>query len=391
MLNATPSTLTGARQRVMGTIDARAETFVRGLFDPADIRVDGARPEDLLVHDRHAYTRILRDGMLGFGESYMDGQWDCPALDQLTAKLVHAGLAGEYRTTATAAVHALRSRVFNLQNQLRVFEVGERHYDIGNDLYRAMLDRRMAYTCAYFEGTTDLDQAQEAKLDLVCRKVGLRPGMKVLDLGCGFGCFSRYAAEKYGVEAVGFTVSKAQVELGTELCKGLPVELRLDDYRNATGTYDAVVSIGLMEHVGYKNYRTYMELVDRCLAPGGVALIHTIGSNDSEKYISPWFDKYIFPNALLPSLAQLAQASEGLLNIEDVHNLGPHYDPTLMAWNERFERAWPELREKYGERFYRMWRFYLLTSAGSFRSRYTQLYQLVLTRRGAAQPRCRCS
>jgi cyclopropane-fatty-acyl-phospholipid synthase len=249
----------------------------------------------------------------------------------------------------------------------------------------------MAYTCAYFEGTTDLDQAQEAKLDLVCRKVGLRPGMKVLDLGCGFGCFSRYAAEKYGVEAVGFTVSKAQVELGTELCKGLPVELRLDDYRNATGTYDAVVSIGLMEHVGYKNYRTYMELVDRCLAPGGVALIHTIGSNDSEKFISPWFDKYIFPNALLPSLAQLAQASEGLLHVEDVHNLGPHYDPTLMAWNQRFERAWPELREKYGERFYRMWRFYLLTSAGSFRSRYTQLYQLVLTRRGAAQPRCRCS
>ena len=391
MMNVTTHSLTEAKKRVMGTIDSRAESFVHGLFEKADIRVDGSRPEDMRVNDRHCYTRILRDGALGLGESYMDGQWDCEALDQLIAKMVWAGLAGEYRTTATAALHIIRSRVFNLQSQLRAFEIGERHYDIGNDLYQAMLDRRMAYTCGYFENTTDLDQAQEAKLDMVCRKVGLRPGMRVLDLGCGFGCFSRYAAEKYGVSAVGFTVSKTQVELGTEMCKGLPVELRLDDYRNAAGAFDAVVSIGLMEHVGYKNYRAYMELVDRCLVPGGVALVHTIGSNDSEKYISPWFDKYIFPNALLPSLAQLAQATEGLLNVEDVHNIGPHYDPTLMAWNERFERAWPQLEAKYGERFYRMWRFYLLSSAGSFRSRYTQLYQLVLTKRGAAQPRCRLS
>ncbi len=390
-LTQATQTLTEARKRVRSTIDSRAESHVHGLFEKADIGWEGSRPEDLTVHDKAFYTRLLRDGALGLGESYMDGQWDCEALDQLAAKLVWSGLASEYRTTLTSAIHWVRSRVVNLQNPLRAFEIGERHYDIGNDLYTAMLDQRLAYTCGYWANADDLDAAQEAKLDLVCRKVGLRPGMRVLDLGCGFGCFSRYAAEKYGVEAVGFTVSKAQVELGMEMCKGLPVELRLDDYRNASGTYDAVVSIGLMEHVGYKNYRTYMELVDRCLADGGVALVHTIGSNHSEKDLSPWFDKYIFPNAMLPSLAQLAAATEGLFNIEDVHNIGPHYDPTLMAWNEKFERAWPELRDAYDERFRRMWRFYLLTSAGGFRSRYMQLWQMVLTKTGARQPDCRLS
>jgi len=390
-MNMTTHGFSAARKHVMSTIDSRAESHVRAALDKADIRVDGSRPGDMLVHDPSCYTRMIKDGTLGLGESYMDGQWDCEALDELTAKMVWARLATEYRTTFTAAFHLVRSRVVNLQNPLRAFEIGERHYDIGNDLYKAMLDRRMAYTCAYFENTDDLDEAQEAKLDLVCRKVGLKPGMRVLDLGCGWGCFSRYAAEHYGVEAVGFTVSKEQVDLGMEMCKGLPVELRLDDYRNATGKFDAVVSIGLMEHVGYKNYGAYMELVDRCLVDDGAALVHTIGSNDSQKDMSPWFDKYIFPNAMLPGLAQLAQATENLLNIEDVHNIGPHYDPTLMAWNERFEKVWPELQAKYGERFRRMWRFYLLTSAGSFRARYIQLYQLVFTKRGARQPLCRFS
>jgi len=391
MMNMATQGLSAARKRVRSTIDSHAESYVVGLLERADIRVDGSRPEDMLVHDKGIYTRILRDGALGLGEGYMDGLWDCEAVDQLTAKLVWSGLASDYRTTLSSAYHLVRSRVVNLQAPLRAFEIGQRHYDIGNDLYQAMLDRRMAYTCGYFENTDDLDEAQEAKLDLVCRKVGLKPGMRVLDLGCGFGCFSRYAAEKYGVEAVGYTVSKAQVELGMEMCKGLPVELKLEDYRNATGTYDAVVSIGLMEHVGYKNYRSYMELAERCLADGGVALVHTIGSNTSEKDLSPWYDKYIFPNAMLPSLAQLAEATEGLLNIEDVHNIGPHYDPTLMAWNRKFEKAWPDLEAKYGERFRRMWRYYLLTSAGGFRSRYMHLWQLVLTKSGAAQPRCRLS
>jgi cyclopropane-fatty-acyl-phospholipid synthase len=213
--------------------------------------------------------------------------------------------------------------------------------------------------------------------------------MRVLELGCGWGTFAKFAAEKYGVEVTGYTVSKEQVALGRELCRGLPVELRLEDYRKARGLYDRVISIGMMEHVGHKNHRAYFETVDRCLGPDGLAFVHTIGSNVSETLIDSFFHKYLFPNALIPSLAQLARAVEGRFVIEDVHNIGPHYDPTLMAWHRNFEAAWPELSAGYDERFHRLWRFYLLSSAGSFRARFTQLYQIVLTRPGTPQPECR--
>jgi len=285
----------------------------------------------------------------------------------------------------------LRSRLFNLQTSSRAYEVGERHYDLGNDLYCAMLDRRLNYTCAYWKNASTLDEAQEAKLDLVCRKIGIFPGMRILELGCGWGSFAKYAAERYGAHVLGVTVSKEQVALGTQLCKGLPVELRLQDYREVEGQYDAVISIGIMEHVGYRNYRTYMQVVDRCLKPGGVAFIHTIGSNQDVTSADPFSNKYIFPNGMLPSIPQLSKAMEGLFVIEDLHNIGPHYDPTLMAWCANFDRAWPELKQRYGERFRKMWRYYLLSSAGGFRSRSQQLWQIVMTRRGTPQPDCRFS
>jgi len=389
MFNSAAQTLSKARSRVRGSLDIRSEQIVREELAAADVRVDGSRPSDLLVHDPVFYTRLLRDGALGFGEAYMDGQWDCEALDALTVKLIKGKLVQKYRTSRGNLLHALKARALNLQSPRRAFQVGERHYDIGNDLYQAMLDRRLAYTCAYWKDAETLDEAQEAKLDLVCRKANLEPGMKVLDLGCGWGCFAKYAAEKYGVEATGFTVSKAQVELGKQLCQGLPVELRLEDYRKATGTYDAVVSIGIMEHVGNKNYRTYMEVADRCLKGDGVAVVHTIAGNLEGKDFNVWYDKYIFPNGVVPSLSQLTRAAEGLFVIEDVHNIGPHYDLTLIAWHENFERAWPKLKDKYGERFYRMWRFYLLTAAASFRARYQQLFQIVMTKEGRTQPTCR--
>lgn len=389
MSQARAQMISKKRSLVGNSLSATFERIVLKDLDSADVRVDGSRRSDLLVHDSSFYTRLLRDGILGFGEAYMDGHWDCEALDELTVKLIKFNLAEKYRNSWGSLPHALRARILNLQKPLRAFQVGEQHYDIGNDLYQVMLDRRLAYTCGYWKDAETLDAAQEAKLDLVCRKANLQPGMKVLDLGCGWGCFSKYAAEKYGVEVTGFTVSKAQVELGSQLCEGLPVELRLEDYRKATGTYDAVVSIGLMEHVGPKNYRTYMEVVDRCLRDEGVAVVHTIGGNAPGMEVNAWYDKYIFPNGATPSLSQLARAAEDLFVIEDVHNIGPHYDLTLMAWYRNFEQAWPELEEKYGERFYRMWRFYLLTSAGGFRARYMQLFQIVLTKDGRPQPVCR--
>ena len=369
---------------------SQAERTVRSLLEQADIEVGGRRPHDIQVHSPNFYTRALRDGRLGVGESYMDGEWDAEALDAFIAKLLLARLNEKVQDWRTI-LYVAAARATNLQNATRVFQAGERHYDIGNDLYQAMLGETMSYTCAYWANAKTLDEAQRAKLELICRKVGLEPGMRVLELGCGWATFAKYAAERFGVEVTGYTVSKEQVALGRELCKGLPVDLRLEDYRNARGSYDRVISIGMMEHVGHKNHRAYFETVDRCLKPDGIAFVHTIGSNISQKIIDSFFHKYLFPNALIPSLAQITGAMEGLFVPEDVHNIGEHYDPTLMAWNENFEKAWPSLQKRYDSRFYRLWRFYLLSSAGSFRARFTQLYQVVMTREGRPQPVCRLS
>ncbi len=363
----------------------QAERAVHRLLDLADVRVGGNRPQDIQVHDPEFYVRVLRDGRLGVGESYVDGQWDAVELDHFIDHVLRARLnelVQDWRTVLYVAA----ARVTNFQKLSRALRSVERHYDIGNDLYEVMLGSTLAYTCGYWANATTLDDAQTAKFDLVCRKMQLQRGMRVLELGCGWGSFAKFAAEHYGVEVRGYTISKEQFALGQRLCRGLPIELRLEDYRSATGRYDRVVSIGMMEHVGYKNHRSYFETVDRCLERDGLAFVHTIGSNVSETLIDSFYHEYLFPNALIPSLAQLTRAMEGLFVPEDVHNIGPDYDPTLLAWHANFEAGWDKLRERYGERFHRLWRFYLLSSAGSFRARFTQLYQIVLTRAGTKQP-----
>jgi cyclopropane-fatty-acyl-phospholipid synthase len=370
---------------------SKAETIGEQLFSLAGITVNGKDPWDIQVHDKRFYQRVLKEGALGLGESYMDGWWDSPALDQFIYNVLSAKLEDHVKESWKLIWHVLKSKIFNLQKISRAYEVGERHYDIGNDLYKAMLDKRMLYTCGYWKDAKNLDEAQEAKLQLVCQKINLEPGMRVLELGCGWGSFAKYAAEEYGAEVKAVTVSKEQVELGRELCRGLPVKIELEDYRNVSGKYPRVISIGILEHVGYKNYRTYMETVDRCLEDDGIAFVHTIGSNVSATTGNAWTTKYIFPNGLVPSIAQIGKAMEKVFVMEDWHNFGPDYDKTLMAWHANFEEAWPRLKDKYGERFYRMWRFYLLSAAGGFRSRSNQLWQIVMTKQGRAQPNCRIS
>ncbi|MDX2092980.1 MAG: cyclopropane fatty acyl phospholipid synthase [Kofleriaceae bacterium] len=379
---------TTATTKLISSLDPhRARDLCIDMLAEAGVTVGGNAPWDVTIHDDRVWARILRDGTLGAGEAYVDGWWDSAALDETIHRLQGLKVVDALRENWMILPHVLKARVLNLQTVRRAFGSGQHHYDIGNDLYEAMLDRRMLYTCALWStGARTLDEAQEAKLALVCTKLGLRPGMRVLDLGCGWGGFASYAAEKHGVEVVGLTVSREQVRYAHDHYAHLPVDIRLDDYRNASGIYDAVVSIGLMEHVGPKNYRAYMELVDRCLTPDGVALVHTIGSNRERDRIDPWFDKYIFPNSVLPTLAQLITAMEGIFIPEDVHNIGEDYDPTLMAWFARFDAAWPALRAHYDERFFRMWKFYLLASAGSFRARAQQLFQIVMTRRGTRAP-----
>jgi cyclopropane-fatty-acyl-phospholipid synthase len=374
-----------ARQVLSAFDEARANTFITETLAAAGVVVGGHDPWDIRINDPRVYRRVLRDGTLGVGESFVDGWWDCDALDQMIDKVVRADVPDVLSRSWIMAAHVVRARLFNAQAS-RPFEVGERHYDVGDDLYEAMLGRRMVYTCGYWVGADNLDDAQEAKLDLVCRKIGLRAGMRVLDLGCGWGGFASFAAERYGASVVGYTVSREQANWAKAKYAHLPIEIHLDDYRRATGRYDAVVSIGLMEHVGPKNHRAYMQQAANCLLPGGVVFIHTIGGSHPRSEIDPWFEKYIFPNAAIPSLGQLASAMSGILVPEDVHNIGPHYDRTLMAWWQNFDAAWPRLRDKYGDRFHRAWKFYLLVSAAYFRSRRHSLYQIVATPIGAPQP-----
>ncbi len=370
-------------------VSSKSEGIIRDLFATAEVEVNGSNPWDVQVHNSDFYDRVLRDTTLGLGESYMDGWWDCDAIDVMVTKLLLADMKSKVKGDWKLLLYGLRAKLLNMQSSTRAYQVGEQHYDLGNDLYEAMLDKRMNYTCGYWREVNTLEQAQEAKLELVCKKIGLKPGMRILELGCGWGSFAQYAAKKYGASVLGVTVSKEQVQLGMERCKGLPVELRLQDYREVQGTYDAVISIGIMEHVGYKNYRTYMEVVDRCLKDDGIAFVHTIGGNVSKQSAEPWVDRYIFPNGMLPSISQIGEAMEGLFVMEDWHNVGPDYDTTLQAWYKNFEAAWPELKSNYSERFYRMWTYWLLTAMSGFRARATQVWQIVMTRTGTPQPDCR--
>lgn len=368
---------------------ASARMFIEDLLKKADVTIGGSRPQDIIVHDERLYNRVIRYGTLGLGEAYMDGWWDSNALDEFIHKVLTAHLGKAIQVNFASIFTITKAFLFNLQSSNRAFKVGEVHYDLGNDLYEAMLDKRMVYSCGYWnpstgsgQGAKTLDEAQEAKLNLVCRKIGLKKGDRVLDIGCGWGSFAKYAAEKYGASVVGITISKEQAALARGRCKGLPIEIRVQDYRDLDEKFDHIISLGMFEHVGVKNYCSYFEVARRCLKENGLFLLHTIGHARSHITSDPWIEKYIFPGGMVPSIAQIGKAVEGLFLVEDLHNFGADYDRTLMKWFENFDAAWPVLREKYGDRFYRMWKYYLLSCAGVARAREMQLWQIVLSPNG---------
>ncbi len=367
-------------------MSSQPKQFAQELLAAADVQINGSRPWDMQVHNDDLYARVIAGGSLALGEAYMDGWWDAEALDQFFTRVLSAELEKKVRPSVSTAMAFAKAKISNAQRKQKAFEIGQRHYDIGNDLYQKMLDPRMVYTCGYWQGLDEepknLAAAQEAKLDLVCKKIGLQKGDRLLDIGCGWGSFAKFAAEKYGAEVVGVTVSKEQIELGKELCKGLPVDLRLMDYRDVTEQFDHIISLGMFEHVGVKNYRQYMEVAHRCLKDDGLFLLHTIGGNHSVSTTDAWIEKYIFPNSMLPSVAQIGRSIEGLFVMEDWHNFSYYYYPTLLSWQANFQAAWPELKETYGQRFGRMWNFYLMASAGTFKARKNQLWQVVLSKQG---------
>jgi cyclopropane-fatty-acyl-phospholipid synthase len=359
---------------------------VLDLLDTAGVHPGGASTTDPVIRNERFYARVLAQGSLGLGESYMDGWWDVASLDGLIVRLLRARL-DERVPGIVSRLHGARAWLLNLQTARRAAVVGERHYDLGNDLFQAMLGERMVYSCGYWRDATDLDAAQVAKLDLVCRKLDLRPGMRVLDIGCGWGEALKFAAQRYGVSGVGVTISQEQAEHARRLCEGLPVEIRLQDYRELDEPFDRIFSIGMFEHVGVRNYRTYFETVRRCLADdpvtgGGLFLLHSIGSNASARHTDPWIERYIFPNSMLPSPVQISQSLEGLFVVEDWHGFGQDYDRTLQAWRDNIESTWDTLPARYDARFRRMWRFYLAASMATFRTRRAQLWQLVLSPHG---------
>lgn len=366
----------------MGSVLRR---FVERMALPADIGVDGDRPWDVRVLDDRLYQRVLTSGTLGLGEAYMDGWWECDAIDEMVFRAQRSGTTSRFSSRLDVP-RQVAAAVQNRQTRGRSREVGLRHYDVGNDLYERMLDRRMIYSCGYWRDADDLDAAQEAKLALIADKLGLEPGMRVLDIGCGWGGAARWFAEERGCDLLGVTISDEQAKLAAERCAGLPIEIRVQDYRDVDETFDRVYSIGMFEHVGVKNYRTYFETCRRLLRDDdGLTLVHTIGGSRSMRTTDPFFEKYVFPNSMLPSAAQITAAAEGVLELQDWHNFGVDYDRTLMAWHANVDAAWDDL-PGYDERFRRMWRFYLLSSAGSFRAGNLQLWQVVFSKRGLTEP-----
>jgi cyclopropane-fatty-acyl-phospholipid synthase len=367
--------------------------ILEDLLEHAGVHINGKEAYDIQIHDEHMLDRIIHEQTLGLGETYMDKAWDVQALDEFFYRLARIDLERHFHQSLLkhyqfwlGGLHYLfymiKQRLFNYQSKLRAFQIGKEHYDLGNDLFIAMLDKELTYTCGYWKDATDLYSAQQAKLKLVCEKLQLQPKQKILDIGCGWGSFARYAVQHYDVSVVGVTVSKNQCELAQQLCKGMPIDIRLQDYRDLHEKFDHIVSLGMFEHVGYKNYRTYMQVVHRNLKEDGLFLLHTIGNNKTYYCANEWLQKYIFPNSTLPSIQLIAKAIEGLFVMEDWHNFGADYDKTAMAWHKNFNDHWDELKSHYSERFYRMWSYFLLSCAGAFRARQLQLWQVVLSKNG---------
>ena len=363
---------------------SRAQKVLTDLLAIADIQVGGTRPWDIQVHEPRFFGRVLASGTLGFGESYMDGWWDCDALDEMCCRAIGARIDRRFAFRLPNLWALLTALVVNEQTRRRSRKVARVHYDLSNDFFEAMLDPNMQYSCALFAEGDDLATAQLRKLEWICQRLRLRPGLRLLDIGCGWGGLARYAARQHGCQVVGVTISKEQFDYAQQWCRGLDVEIQLRDYREKiTGRFDRVVSVGMVEHVGYKNYRTYFRAAADSLGEDGLFLCQGICGNSSRVDTDPWIERYIFPNSMLPSAAQLTRAAEGVFVLEDIKNIGLNYDRTLLAWEKNFQRSWSRFADRYGERFRRMWRFYLLSCAGAFRARSLQVFSILLSKQSA--------
>jgi cyclopropane-fatty-acyl-phospholipid synthase len=384
----------------LGSIKDRlnAKDVIWNFADEIGVTINGNAAWDLQVRDERFYQRVVAESSLGMGESYMDGWWVCDSIDELINRIMAHGIRDALgRLSLTYLRIWMESKIRNRQNRVRSPEVADLHYNLSNEMYRHILGETMAYSCAYWKDAATLDDAQRAKYDLVCRKLNLKAGEQVLDIGCGWGGFANFVAENYGCHVASINISSEQIKYAREYFASDLLRFHQCDYRDV-GTYnphgkkfDKIVSIGMFEHVGVKNYRLFLRLVRDQLADRGLFVLHTIGTNEYVTKCDPWYDKYIFPNGVLPSPRSMGRAMDSLLFLEDWHDFGPDYDKTLCAWFDNFDKYWlagskdsPDFGANQGARtrFYRMWKYYLLSMAGTFRSRYITLWQLVLSKNG---------
>lgn len=368
-------------------VESNLKTRFKSLL-PSGVAINGPAPCDPQVHDKRLYSAVMLHGTLGLGEAYMKGWWDCEKLDVFFTHLLQVGLLERMRFHPSMLRVRLREKFVNEQRRSRADDIAKHHYNPSSSIILSFLDPLNQYTCGYWKDVDDLDSAQQAKLDLICRKLKLKSGDKVLDIGCGWGGFARYAAEKYGCHVTGVSVSNEQIEVAKNFCRGLPVDIVYADYRNLPTMFprgfNKILICGMIEHVGYKNYRTVMQAVSRCLEPEGLFLLHTIGKgSDDLQVCEPWILKYIFPGGMIPTPTRIAKAAEGLLDPVDFHEFGEYYDPTLMAWTSRLEKNWHLFAKDHTESEHRMWRYYLLSAAAHFRARKVNLWQYVFRLKGA--------
>jgi cyclopropane-fatty-acyl-phospholipid synthase len=377
---------TGVAQRL-------AEKLLNALGDPP-VRLElwtgqsvttSAQPSllTLRIANRSTLLRLMASPDLQFGEAYTDGRIDVVAGDLV------GGLAATFRHSATNVVAPglqrrwARARMLMRRNTLR----GSRrnihaHYDLGNDFYRLWLDPTMSYTCAYFAADSmTLLEAQVAKMDHVCRKLRLRAGEEVIEAGCGWGGRALHMAANYGVRVRAFNISAEQIAYARAAAQAAGLTARVefihDDYRNITGSADAFASIGMLEHVGVGNYARFGRIIRRSLRAGGRALVHTIG-RDAPAPLNRWMERYIFPGACAPSLAQISKLFEPTgLSVLDVENLRLHYARTAGCWLAAFEHAGEQVARMFDARFVRMWRLYLAGSVAGFTTGTLQLFQVL--------------
>jgi cyclopropane-fatty-acyl-phospholipid synthase len=364
------------------------ERLVASVFLEADVRLDGGRAWDFDVRDDRFYHTVLLKGSLGLGESYVDGWWTCRDLEELIYRLLRSGVERHNRYRPSTLWLAGLARLTNRQTRRRGMKVAEEHYNLGDRVF-SFLGHYKNYSCGYFEGTDDLDVAQRLKLELLCRKLNLQPGERLLDVGGGWGEFARYAAKHYGVEVVSINIADDQIRFAREYCAGHPVKIVKCDYRDATGTYDKIAAIAMLPHVGPRNYREFMQVMHDRLTPNGTLLIECTGGNQSRAYCEPWTNKCIFSGGTIPSLKQLGEAMERLFVLEDLHNFAPSYVHTLRGWHANFQKAWPEMASGASESFRRTFEYFFLSCAAAFRARDLQYWHLVLTKPGTPQPACR--